>query len=187
MKGIGLLYPYFGKLTIVVSGEDNSLLKVANVLANPKSNSQNGDISVQYPVRILSNELPRGNIVYVGYSKEECTVCYFGEFIIKTTKNCFCYKGINYYGDYLVMQIKEKKEGDGYILSVESNNSNILKKIIFLRRMILPGDINGENPYLNNLALIYLNNEYYIIKEYGLDMVNINKNYKHSGDLSRTF
>ncbi|MCY9555033.1 hypothetical protein M5W98_25640, partial [Paenibacillus apiarius] len=49
------------------------------------------------------------------------------------------------------------------IMVIHTNQYGLLEKNLFLRKIIMPSYSNGLHPYLNNEALIFCNNKYFVI------------------------
>jgi len=66
-----------------------------------------------------------------------------------------------------VMQILPNPLNNKFsILQISYNNSKLLNKILFLRKIVLPAFCNKIHPYWNNEALIFYQNKYYTLYEF---------------------
>ena len=75
---------------------------------------------------------------------------------IKCAPGSFKYLGQIYTGDYCILQIIAHPQNSAIpIVYISYSNSLLLNKILFLRKIILPGFCNKRHPYLNCEALIY--------------------------------
>ncbi|MHB8129143.1 MAG: hypothetical protein ACYDEX_09110 [Mobilitalea sp.] len=176
-KGYGLLDIYFDKLRIIIPDNCNQLVQqIAENLAHPHSNANDGEIAVSYPILFYQDV----DLELWGNNSIICLSCndYLSKSLkpdynqfINTLKDGFSYLGNMYYGDYIVMQIVPNPVNEDYsILYIDFNNPDYIKKILFLRRMIISGELTGHHPYLNNEALVLLNGSYFSIYEWGEEL-----------------
>ncbi|HBT64477.1 MAG TPA: hypothetical protein DEB10_07450 [Ruminococcaceae bacterium] len=89
-------------------------------------------------------------------------------------KSGFIYKNKRFNNEYVVMQvIPNPHDMDQSILYINSNQPRLFRQNLFTRKTILPSYANGLHPYWNNEALIFMNNKYYGIYEWGMNMEEI--------------
>ncbi len=74
------------------------------------------------------------------------------------------YKDIVFEGAYCCMQILPNPwNSSKHILYITYNDENIIQRNLFLRRMVLPSYIKGRHVYLNETALIFDGNNYWVL------------------------
>lgn len=55
------------------------------------------------------------------------------------------------------------------MLVISTNEEALINKVFFLRRFVMPYQMNGFHPFLNNEALIFDDSGYRRIYEWGMD------------------
>lgn len=178
-KGYGILDVYLKPVSIIVPENKGVYKKVADTLRSPESCAFPPKIHVSYPVysmKQLPENLYENNLIIILNSAETDILKYpwIDTSKIKCDATGYCYNNNRYEGDYCVMQIAENpynREQD--ILYIMCNNETLLKKQIFLRRMIIPFPSSGYHEFLNNVALIYHGDGYYAVSEWGGDFQKI--------------
>ena len=179
VKGSGLLDVYMDALRIIVpdDAEDN-ILKSARAFSQPSSNGFVPYIHVKYPIykESAAPERLTTNLVIFDNNRESKFARIFEDFLmIKYDETGFEYKGKRYDSDYVIMQvIVNPYSSDNSVLIVSTNNSELLSKCLFTRRVIIPFNSNGIHPYLNNECIIFMESEYFGIYERGSDFKGIN-------------
>ena len=94
--------------------------------------------------------------------------------IYPTRKGGFYYQEKSYVGDYSIAQIVPNPNNPSFsILHIGYNRSSAVLSNIFIRKMALSSYASGINHYLNNVALIYLNKKYLVIKTNEGEIVSI--------------
>lgn len=178
-KGYGILDVYLNPVSIIVPENKGVYKKVADTLRSPESCAFPPKIHVSYPVYSMK-QLPKNfyenNLIIILNSTETDISRYpwIDTSKIKCDANGYCYNNTRYEGDYCVMQIVENpynREHD--ILYIICNNETLLRKQIFLRRMIIPFPSSGYHEFLNNVALIYHGDGYYAVSEWGGELQKI--------------
>jgi len=103
--------------------------------------------------------------------------------VIKTDKLGYEYLGDRYDGGYVIMQVADHPYSNQKekVLYLNTNDSELLKSHILLRRVLLPSYIYGLHPYWNNAALIYCREGYKSVFEYGLKQEPIRKQVNNNG------
>ena len=179
-KGLGLLHVYTKPMRIIIP--DHAPLEIQHTAAHfacPKSNGYYNALSVDYPVYRLceTDEQTRKNsLICINIDPQELAYFFKRELAhqIFVFPDKFVYKEKNYDGGYCVMQIFEHPlDKSQSILLIYTNTLALLKRNMFTRKVTIPFLGNGIHEYWNNEALIYYNNEYYSIYEWGLDMKKI--------------
>lgn len=173
-KGSGLLDVYLGSLRIIVPEEaDDRIMKTARNFARPHSNGYYSKLSVNYPIRTIGGIRPEersGNLVMIGTSAGDMdkTFAPGQNRAIETFPDGIGYKGEKFEGDYCVMQTAENPLNEkASILFIDTNNTAMLRRNIFIRKVILPFANTGIHEYWNNEALVMIGNVYYGIYEHG--------------------
>jgi hypothetical protein len=173
-KGRGIIDVYLDPVVICGTKTDKYVCEVADALSKPVSNGANPVIDVEYP--IVDTSVPvdfaESNVIMIDNGEETeqldavRTLCK-----IKTYDWGYEYRGIKYKCQYCIMQILANHENSSYsILHIKSNEPALYRKNLFTRRMILPSYASGHHRYLNNEALIYADNRYYRIYEWGMEI-----------------
>lgn len=175
IKGMGLLDVYMDNMRIIVPDMAvDVIMKAAVNFSTPSSNGYYNKISVNYPIyrlaEIKKSDL-HNNLVFIGV--EDLQQCFDMkiETPIKISREYFEYKGRQCYGDYCIMYIfKNPYDARFSVLSIQANDMKMLRKNMFTRKVVLPFSYLGIHEYWNNVALIFQNNEYYSIYEWGADL-----------------
>ena len=172
-KGIGVVGVYFDPLTIVIGNKEiGGFEKIAQKLATPSSNVNDGQIRTKYPIVRMdewNRKDDRSAILIELLDDDRRTPsipvadCY-----IKCTPDGFAYDSKFYEGKYVVMQIVPHPYVKGRsVLLISGNNEKTIRSQIYLRNMNLTSDCFSLNPYLNNEALIFLNGKYSKVYSWG--------------------
>ena len=177
VKGSGILDVYMNALRIIVPDEaSDDVLNSAEAFSRPSSNGFVQKIHVNYPVykeRDTPERLTTNLIIFDNnYSK---AVCAFSDHLmIKCDESGFAYKGKRYNNEYVVMQTIENPYNNGNsVLIISTNNSKLLGKCLFTRKVVIPFNSNGPHPYLNNECLIFTEGKYYGIYERGAELKEV--------------
>lgn len=185
-KGTGLLDVYFDPLSILLAQENPSLRKTAEALSQPHTNGYDPIIQVHYPIygpadaddrRLYGGSLILLEDLSPAAEKpaESPLIRAVQQHLPIQADVAGCrYKTYQYTGSYCLMQcMPHPWDSDRSVLSIRCNDSSLLQKNLFTRRMTLPGYANGRHPYLNNEALLYTGKEYYRLYEYGGDLTKM--------------
>ena len=178
-RGLGLIDVYLKPVRILnLCGGSKSVSDSAEKFASPQMNTYDRKIYVNYPIYTT------GNIESLG--AEHCSIIIFdcctnggfGDYLrsmceIGTDENGFKYLGRHYDGEYCVMQIvRHPIDPSCSILYINANSEGVYRKNFFTRDFILP--VYGTfHKFLNNAALIFWNDRYYAIVDYGDEMQSI--------------
>jgi hypothetical protein len=171
-KGNGLLDVYTGPMRIIIPDtDDKMILAAAKSFANPQSNGYYSQLAVHYPIyytdTITESELNK-HLVLINVDVESIRKKLCIAVKISIFNDSIEYLGRRFYGEYCVMQIvPNPNSSDKSILLVHTNDTSMLRKNMFIRKIVLPFANNGLHEYWNNEALILINNTYYRIYEWG--------------------
>ena len=173
-KGCGLLHVYLGPMEIGVSDlENQKLVRVAKMLSSPLSNGYYNKISVNYPICQLNQIRPLENVKnYILIGGDMDTISKQAKIdlqkYIKTSLDGFTYQQTKFSGKYCVMQIvPHPKDLRKSILLIQANDEKMLGRNMFTRKLVIPF-LNGPvHEFLNNEALIFYNNKYLGVYEWG--------------------
>ncbi|MCI8332685.1 MAG: hypothetical protein HFE78_07655 [Clostridiales bacterium] len=161
-KGNGLLDVYLDPLRILCGdGNNEHLLKTASVFSEPTTNGFDAQVHVKYPIITLDNinnaVLCEHSLVVIDCNIEDDILSKIREnCAVSTDKDGYVFDEARYNGSYCVMQIVQNPWNSKYhILYINTNDSKLLSKNLFTRRMILPAYVNGRHPYLNQDILIF--------------------------------
>jgi len=170
-KGTGLLDVYLNSLRIILSDDaDDSVLEIADRFAHPCSNGYEAKIYVNYPI-YREQDVPRQ---IFGYNLILFDNCYNNQYV-KRLANClpiqydrmgYEYQGVRYDGDYVIMQVVQNPyDRNLSILVVSTNNQDLLKQHVLLRKVVIPTYSSGIHRFWNNEALISDGNQYRFVYE----------------------
>lgn len=178
IKGMGLLDVYMDNMRIIVPDElDNAVKRVADNFSTPSSNGYYNKISVNYPIYKLNQireTVLHNNLIFIGVKNPEKLFDGNIEIPIKTYNDYFEYKKNKYYGDYVILYIIKNPANEHFsVMFIKANNIKMLRKNMFTRKVVLPFSYLGIHEYWNNVALIFHNNVYYSIYEWGSDLEKI--------------
>lgn len=167
LKGTGLLTVYYDSLQVYTTSKDPLLKTVANNFVSPCTNGFDSGVYTEYPIKDTGDFDSEKNAVFIDdLSRDNIAEIIRPNLFVKLSKDGFEYDGKKYYGDYSIFQIIYSPfNKNKTILHVSTNNKSVMKKNLFLRKVILSFDFNGVNPYWNSEALIFYNNNYYVIYE----------------------
>jgi hypothetical protein len=179
--GTGLLDVYLTPMSIVnFAPSVEAVVNATNQFASPKTNTYSPQLEVSYPIYTpdtldaLSFE-DRSMIVLDHNSKNNFACELRIRCEVQMDEDGFSYQGKRYEGDYCVMQIlKHPNNPSCSILYINANNAGLYHKNFFTRSVTIPMYSKTKHPYLNNAALVYYNNKYYSIFEYGCELRQIN-------------
>lgn len=181
-KGAGLIDVYLNPVRIInCSFKNERFDKVTASFKKPSTNTYEPS-SAEYPVYSANDEIlcedgfKKSNSFIVIDSMDDVKDNYFLN-TVRARLHIICDKeGYEYLDkrcdcEYCIMQITENPwNREKSILHVCTNNEKLFEKNLFVRQLILPSYISGFHPYLNVSALIYTNNKYYTIHDYGMDI-----------------
>lgn len=172
--GYGILYIYLNGVKVIVplsynSGEERTEInKLAEKIAHPKTNSYYADINVKYPICNHGHRdmlfCPENLVIISGPDYAPLLREIKDRLLVKFDKEGFYYNSRYHEGDYSLIFIQENPYNPNtYILVVYANNTALLGKNIFLRKIVLPTYSYGINPYLNKDCLIFYKGDYLTI------------------------
>lgn len=174
-KGNGLLDVYLGPLRIVLPDDAGPhLQRAASALASPFTNGGHGVIHAKYPIFAASaapGQILHHNLIFFDVCGSNSYVRRFQNRLpITCTPAGYAYKEVKYDGPYVVMQVVENPYyHDLSMLVISTNEEALINKVFFLRRFVMPYQMNGFHPFLNNEALIFDDSGYRRIYEWGMD------------------
>lgn len=169
LKGTGLLTVYYDSMQIYVTSNDPILETVANNFSSPYTHGYDPKVYTEYPITGTDNFDSEKNAVFIDdLSNDSLSETIRSNLLVRLSEDGFEYDGEKYYGDYSILQIIHSPfNKDKTILHIATNNKEVMRKNIFLRKVVLSFDFNGRNPHWNNEVLIFYNNNYYVIYEKG--------------------
>ena len=179
-KGIGILGIYRTSMRIVVPDQaDNYEISTAKAFASPHSNGYFDWISTTYPIipySILDDDDFLHSLILVNLCQSDVTDK-FANYLdrnIFVSDNGFLYKEQRYEGEYCIMQVEENPFAKGkYVLSINANNSRLLRRNFLTRKVVIPFFQEGIHPIWNNVAIIFWNGNYFCIREWKEDIVEM--------------
>ena len=175
-RGTGLLDVYLTPLKII-NGDPNSELfnNVANSFAHPVTNTDYTYIYVNYPILKISSikEIDDCSYVIIDNNFNSNLLDEIRTYLpIEMDEYGYRYKGIDFQGDYCIMQIvANPKYKDKSILYINTNNPVLYKKNLFTRKVIMPSYSNGYHSFMNSICLIFDGKKYSTISEWGENIV----------------
>lgn len=169
-KGTGLLDVYMGAMRILAPNKDKIENSVASSLSSPFSNGLDSDVYVNYPIY---NTIPDDNIfekynwILFGLKQlnDQLRTQILDDCIVRCSNEGYYINGIKTVTDYVSMQILANPlNRENSILLIESNCTDLLKKHILLRKVVLPTYLSGLHKYWNCEALIFNGKNYLVVK-----------------------
>ena len=176
-KGLGLLNVYLDPVNIYVPDMDNAvLMKAAETFSHPRTNGFDPSVNIRYPIKSIhdiSTETEKSIIILDCNSENKMLGKIRATLNIAMDQTGFFYKGVYYKGNYCIMQITSDTAYGKHLLYINCNDTHLLARNLFTRKIVLPSYASGLHPYLNNEALIYMNRKHYAIYEWGMDIEEI--------------
>lgn len=184
-KGMGLLDIYMDSMKIVIperyeSIDEEYIVKdLANKYSHPNTSGYNPIIHVNYPIlkdsEVSKELIENNNIILIGTEKNNKLIYQTREDMpTQLLKNGYSYDGNSVYSDYCLLQIFQNPFNvNKKILVISYNNFALLKKSLFLRKVILPSYSNGIHDFLNNDALIFDGKKYFKVYTWGNRIIGI--------------
>lgn len=180
-KGNGLLDVYLDPLSIVVPVESpESINAVAVAYSEPYCNGFISKIYVKYPIvnydeLICATDIAERSYVVIDDGSDHSLL---NEIRKKARVACtvsgWTYNGKVYQGKYCVQQIVNSPWNlERNIHLISYNDSMMLKKNLFTRKLVIPTYANGRHVFLNNDALIFDEAGYHGILDYSCDPINL--------------
>lgn len=170
-KGTGLLDVYLKALKIILpENASETLRNTARNFAQPDTNGYTPRVAVNYPVHTES-DIPKhvfdySMIVFDNCNSSDFAKRFWDMLPVKYHEKGFVYKNKTYEKDYVIMQvIANPYDINSSILFISTNNEEMLKRHILLRKVIIPTYLNGIHSYWNNEILIYDGKEYSAVYE----------------------
>lgn len=180
-KGNGLFEIFYQNLKIIMPDEaPEEIESVFPLFFLPKTNAIYEQLNVRYPFYTDSNVnkeiLYNNSLVLLSFNQTLGCLkqLHFKEYI-SMSANGFQYMQEKYTGKYLIIQIVPSEINKELYLYIETNTVSYYRQMFLLRNFRLSSDFNGQHPYYNNVALIYLNGDYYKIEEWGAPLTVIEK------------
>ncbi len=141
----------------------------------PRSNGYRQAIDVQYPISqdwdIYRKDGRRNFIILDDLTDTDTLQDLRSHFPVQADRTGFTYLGKRYEGEYCLLQIIPHPDNqNNFILSVSCNDSTLLRKCLFTRKVIIPCYANGYHPYWNNEALVFYQGKYFRIYEFGMEL-----------------
>jgi len=172
-KGLGLLYVYLNPLTIYCPNTDiPEFEKVALSFSKPTTNGFNSNIDISYPIVHDEKDLPdNGCIIVIDNNSNDPFHCDIRNMApIRCDENGYTYNGKTQECKYCIMQLVKRRGSEkDYILYINTNDTSFFKKNFFTRKVAIPAYFIGQHPFLNNAALIFSDETYKAIYEYGME------------------
>ena len=180
-KGNGLLDVYLDPLSIVVPPKaSRSINEVAIAYSEPHCNGFIPKVYIKYPIIDYDNvchaiDFTERSYVVIDDGSNHPFLC---EIRKKAKVICnslgWIYKDKEYKGSCCVQQIVNSPWNQcRNIHLISYNDTTMLKKNLFTKKLIIPTYANGRHEFLNNDALIFDAAGYHKILDYGSDPVNI--------------
>lgn len=175
-KGNGLLDVYTDAVRIFVPNTyTDKEMAVAKHFCTPYSNGYYQGLAVHYPIERLENRTQDEDCNYIVINvnqtelKNELKIPFAS--YLSYDEESFFYKGKEYRGTYSIMQIIKKPVcPERTILLVNTNDEKLFRRNMFIRKITIPFVTYGLHQYWNNEALIYWQDDYYGIYEWGEPM-----------------
>lgn len=192
-KGTGLLDVYLNSMRIIVpTCTDETLKTVAANFAKPNSNGFDPVICVNYPIYMddcVPDQVFSHNLILININGSNRHVRRFADALkVKCDGKGYNYRDNYTEGDYVVMQVIANPYNPKLsILVVSTNQENLLKKHILLRKVVIPTYCNGIHTYWNNQILVFQGGKYYSAYENGSKLEEITNKKMRTDTFGREF
>lgn len=178
-KGNGIYDIFLSPLKVLLCPSENKqlLTQAAKTFSSPRSNGFIPEIFVNYPVlqcnRRLLKQFFEGSAAIILDAENSAVLPpkVKKNLAIKTSKQGFSYNGKSYDGEYCILQTIQNPYAPNHsVVYISANSQETWKKSFFTRSIIITSYFNGHNPLYNNAAIIFWNNKYFTIFDYGEEM-----------------
>lgn len=174
-KGTGILGIFRTPLRILIPERaDENEIHTAKAFSEPHSNGYYEWIDVKYPI-LTVNEADMDDrlqsLVLVNLTKNQKAVLFGDSFKqnIETRADGFSYMNRLWEGSYCVMQaIEHPFDKDKCVLMIDTNDTKLLRRNMFTRKVMLPFYQEGINPYWNNASIVFWQKQYLCCYEWGM-------------------
>jgi len=179
-NGMGLLNIYNFPIMFWLN---HSFDQIENIkgLYKPSNMTRAVSNAIEYPYKIVDQ---KDILRYINIMKKQCNVFYnlqSSNINIKPKKDGFIYMNTFYLCKYSIIQIVPNQYNKRYYnVFVNDNDEKQCLKNFFLRNMFIPSELGDEKSILHNVAIIYYNNEYYFLKEYGQELCKLSGQMNNS-------
>lgn len=117
-------------------------------------------LSLRYPIypdTEVPNHIFAHNLILFDHNYDNSYTARFkDDLAVKYDENGYEYQGVRYDGDYVIMQvIPNPYDNKLSVLVVSTNQEDLLKKHILLRKVIIHTYLNGIHKFWNNEILVY--------------------------------
>ncbi|MDP4119599.1 MAG: prolyl oligopeptidase family serine peptidase [Bacillota bacterium] len=165
-KGTGLLDVYLDKMRIVISDYPSECEQnLAKKFAKPVSSGFDPEIHVNYPI-FYASDVPKNifdnNLILIDINNSNSFVKEIkNDLIVKYNEKGYEYNGETVTDEYVIMQvIPNPTDNNLSILVVSTNNEDLLKKHVLLRKVTIPTYCYGLHEFWNKEVLIYRDGKY---------------------------
>lgn len=179
-KGNGLLDVYLNSMRIIPLSTNEEINICAEKFSKPNNNSNHPQTYVEFPIINMSDSVTSelfsdNNLIIIDHNtKSEVLEKIRVLCPIKTDEKGYIYKRKRINGQYCIMQIiKHPYFNEKSILYLNTNNTELLKRNLITRKIIIPSYANGYHPFWNNDALIYNGKDYFKIFEFGMKIEKV--------------
>lgn len=171
LKGLGILSVYMRPVRIVCDKTNAAQMKVAGVFSNPCTMGFKSEILVKYPIFAYSYlKRTKQNIILI--RRYDALTEYNMLTQIHCEKDGYMYKGELHEGRYVVLEAVEVRPRS-FSLVITYNDEELLSKMLFVRKMIIPTYYNGSRALACFQAMIFDGSRYYSIYEPGADVTEV--------------
>lgn len=154
LKGTGLIDAYRRKLEVVCDTNDPSQMRVANALAHPATMGFRTEILIQYPILDRKRfRVTNKNILWI--RRFDQPTPYDPFLSVRIGENDITYQGQTMQGNYVVLEAVTLPKKGNVLWVITYQDAQMLPRLLFLRKMILPGYCNGTHPFLNQRILVF--------------------------------
>lgn len=146
---------------------------IVEKFSSPLTMGYGNNINIKYPIVFCEypNFKLEKNLILYNYDSEIFT----DNLLIRCCKNHFTYCGVDYYGNYSIIQLYQNKLLLSEYLLVNDNDIKMSEKNFFLRNIILPSGITSRKSMMNMVAIIYYNNKYYYVESEQKKLIEMRK------------
>ncbi len=172
-RGAGLFDVYYSPLRIINCNLQHDMLnKVSDAFAHSVTNTAYTYIYVDYPIQgqdAIDHYTNYALIVVDNNSKANKTLAYIRLMLpIQMNQHGYTYNGRFVYGKYCIMQIIANPWNHRRsILYINTNDPKLYGENLFTRKIVIPSNNTGTNPFLTCVALLYDEKKYYAVTEWG--------------------
>ena len=175
-NGMGILNIYLYPIKFWIFDKSETI-DILNGIYRPRNLTRSPNNLIDYPYEIIELKDFTEKLYLF---KDQCNVFYnlsegieINKFIYPCNDG-FEYKEKFYSCKYSIVQIIPNKFNNKFFnVYVNDNDKSQSKKNFFLRNLFIPSETNDENSLYTNMALLYIDNEYYTLRNFEDELIKI--------------